>query len=156
AVLAGSLEADRLYVMDRGYASYELYAEIVKAGSSLIGRVKDNTAFTVGEERSVPPIAQAPGGIRDVVFPGLGQPHHKRWLKRPMRLVVVRRRDRAGKDEELWLITDRLDLDADLIALAYRYRWTVELFFRWLKCILGARHLIAHSQNGITLQMYAA
>jgi hypothetical protein len=32
----------------------------------------------------------------------------------------------------------------------------VELFFRWLKCILGASHLIAHSHNGATLQMYAA
>jgi IS4 transposase len=28
-------------------------------------------------------------------------------------------------------VTNRVDLDADLIALAYRYRWTVELFFRW-------------------------
>ncbi len=42
------------------------------------------------------------------------------------------------------------------MALAYRYRWTVELFFRWLKCILGARHLISRGQNGVTLQMYAA
>jgi IS4 transposase len=70
--------------------------------------------------------------------------------------VIVRTIDREEKATELWLITDRLDLDADLVALAYRYRWTVELFFRWLKCILGARHLIAHSQNGVTLQMYAA
>jgi IS4 transposase len=32
----------------------------------------------------------------------------------------------------------------------------VELFFRWLKCVLGARHLIANNENGVTLQMYAA
>ena len=43
-----------------------------------------------------------------------------------MRLVIVRTVDRDGKATELWLITDRLDLDADLVALAYRYRWTVE------------------------------
>ena len=70
--------------------------------------------------------------------------------------VIVQTIDRDGKTRELWLITDRLELDADLVALAYRYRWTVELFFRWLKCVLGARHLIAHNQNGVTLQMYAA
>ena len=34
--------------------------------------------------------------------------------------------------------------------------WYNELFFRWLKCILGARHLIAHNPNGVALQMYAA
>jgi IS4 transposase len=40
--------------------------------------------------------------------------------------------------------------------LAYRYRWTIELFFRWLKCVLGARHFVAHNANGALLQMYAA
>ena len=39
---------------------------------------------------------------------------------------------------ERGLLTKRLDLAADLIALAYRYRWTVELFFRGLKCLVGA------------------
>ena len=94
--------------------------------------------------------------FRDVVISRLGTAHHKDHLKRSMRLVIVRTVQRDGKTRELWLITDRLELDADLVALAYRYRWTVELFFRWLKCVLGARHLIAHNQNGVTLQMYAA
>ncbi len=100
--------------------------------------------------------ARAAGVVRDLVLSRLGTSHHKDHLKRPMRLVIVRIVNREGKATELWLITDRLDLDADLVALAYRYRWTVELFFRWLKCILGARHLIAHNRNGVTLQMYAA
>lgn len=54
------------------------------------------------------------------------------------------------------LVTNRLDLDADLIALAYRYRWTVELFFRWFKCILGCRHLLSQSENGVQLQVSMA
>jgi hypothetical protein len=156
----GQLEAmlgpGRLYVLDRGYADYELFAKIVGAGSSLVARVKDSTAFTVQEERPLDAAAVKAGVIRDVILSRLGTSHHKDHLKRPMRLVIVRTVDRDGKTTELWLITDRLDLDADLVALAYRYRWTVELFFRWLKCILGARHLISHSQNGVTLQMYAA
>src|SRR4029077_4664296 len=57
---------------------------------------------------------------------------------------------------ELWLITDRLDLDAELVALAYRYRWGVGLFFCWPKGVLAARNLIAENENGVTLQMYAA
>ena len=54
------------------------------------------------------------------------------------------------------LVTDRFDLPAETIALIYRYRWQVELFFRWFKCILGCRHLLAHSKNGVTLQIYCA
>jgi Transposase DDE domain len=156
AQLANMLEAGRLYVVDRGYADYGLFAQVITAGSSLVARVKDSTAFTVQEERPLDDNAKKAGVIRDVILSRLGTSHHKDHLKRPMRLVIVRTVDREGKINELWLITDRLDLDADLVALAYRYRWTVELFFRWLKCILGARHLISQSRNGVTLQMYAA
>ena len=154
--LEAMLQPGRLYAVDRGYADYELFAKIVGAGSSLVARVKDSTAFIVEEERPLDAAAKKAGVIRDVVLSRLGTSHHKDHLKRKMRLVIVGAVDRDGKSTELWLITDRLDLEADLVALAYRHRWTVELFFRWLKCILGARHLIAHSRNGVTLQMYAA
>jgi hypothetical protein len=156
AELAGSLRPGRLYVLDRGYADYALFAAIVAAGSSLIARVKDNTAFAVGEERPLTAAARAAGVVRDAVLARLGSPYYEGSLERPMRLVIVRITDRAGRATELWLITDRLDLDADLVALAYRYRWSVELFFRWLKCVLGSRHLIARDRNGVALQMYAA
>jgi len=156
AELAGTLERNRLYVLDRGYASYELFAQILAAGSSLVARVKDNIAYTVSEERPLDAAARAAGVIRDVVIARLGTSHHKNHFDQPLRLVVVRIADREGRSTDLWLVTDRLDLDADLVAVAYRYRWSVELFFRWLKCVLGARHLIAHSANGVMLQMYAA
>lgn len=139
-----------------GYASFELFRDVLDANSSLVARVKDNTAFTVHEERPIPQAAKDAGVVRDVVLSRLGTDHHKDVLKRPMRLVIVRRTKDDGSLEELWLITDRLDLDADLVALAYRYRWTVELFFRWLKCILGCRHLISNSHNGVEIQLYMA
>jgi hypothetical protein len=150
------LQPGRLYVLDRGYAGYELFRDVLDAGSSLVARVKDNTAFTVAEERTLTQAAKNAGVVRDVILSRLGTDHHKDVLKRPMRLVIVRRLKADGSPEELWLITDRLDLDAELVALAYRYRWTVELFFRWLKCILGCRHLISNSQNGVAIQLYVA
>jgi hypothetical protein len=154
--LRAMLRAGLLYVLDRGYAGYELFRDVLDAGSSLIARVKDNTAFTVDHERPISQTAQDAGVVRDVVLSRLGTDRHKDVLKRPMRLVIVRRTKPDGSPEELWLITDRLDLDADLVALAYRFRWTVELFFRWLKCILGCRHLISNSENGVTIQLYVA
>ena len=156
AELRRTLEPNRLYVLDRGYANYALFAQIIAAGSSLVARVKNNTVFEVGEERPLDDAARAAGVVRDVVIKRLGTDHHKDELKRPMRLVVVRRTDRGGQEDDLWLVTDQLELAADLVALAYRFRWTVELFFRWLKCILGARHLVSDSRNGILMQMYAA
>jgi hypothetical protein len=154
--LARSLQPGRLYVLDRGYASYELFAQIVQAKSSLVARVKDSTVFVPLEERPLDETARKAGVIRDVVISRLGTAHHKDHLRRPMRLVIVSVTNRDAKITELWLLTDRLDLPADLVALAYRYRWTVELFFRWLKSVLGARHLVSRKRNGVTLQMYAA
>jgi len=156
AQLFAMLKPQRLYVVDRGYASFELFRAILDAGSSFIGRVKDNTAFTVKEERPLSPEAKAAGVFRDVVIAKLGTAHHKDHLRQPVRLVVVQRTKPDGTAEELWLITDRLDLDADLVALAYKYRWTVELFFRWFKRILGCRHLLSTCPNGVTIQAYVA
>ncbi len=49
-----------------------------------------------------------------------------------------------------------LDVPAEIIALIYRYRWAIEIFFRFFKHILGCRHLLSHSQNGIEIQTYCA
>jgi Transposase DDE domain len=154
--LRAMLEPGRLYVIDRGYASFELYHDILDAGSSFVGRVKDNTAFTVAEERPLPTAAQEAGVVRDVVVAKLGTDHHKDCLRQPVRLVIVQRIKPGGTWEELWFVTDRLDLPAELVALAYRYRWSIELFFRWFKCTLGCRHLLAHDANGVAIQVYVA
>jgi hypothetical protein len=157
AQLRAMLQAGRLYVIDRGYAGYGLFADILGAGSSFVGRLQEDAAFTVQQERPLSPAARAAGVVRDVVVSKLGGDHHKDVIGQPVRLVWVAtgkvRPD--GTEEVLLLSTDRLDLEAELVALAYRYRWHVELFFRWFKCILGARHLLAQSQGGLTLQLYA-
>lgn len=154
--LRAMLQPGRLYVIDRGYASFQLFRDIMDAHSSFVGRVKDNTAFTAAEERVVGPQAQAAGVLRDVVIAKLGTDKHKDIIGQNVRLITVRRTKPNATTEELWLITDRLDLPADLVALAYHYRWTIELFFRWFKCILGCRHLLSETQNGVAIQCYVA
>lgn len=56
----------------------------------------------------------------------------------------------------LYLLTDRLAGPAEVVAVAYRYRWSVERFFRWRKSILGCRHLRSQSADGVALQVCAA
>jgi len=156
--LRAAVQPGRLYVVDRGYASYQLFRDILDAGSSFLGRLKEDAAFAVSEERPVSPAAAAAGVVRDLVASKLGTAHHPDVVGRPVRLVWVAtgkvRPD--GTAEVLLLVTDRLALAAELVALGYKYRWWVELFFRWLKCILGCRHLLSTSANGVTLQVYLA
>jgi Transposase DDE domain len=157
AQLRTMLQAGRLYVIDRGYAGYALFGDILRARSSFVGRLQEDAAFLVAEERPVSAAARAAGVIRDAVVDKLGGDHHKDVIGQQVRLVWVAtgKVRPGGRPEVLLLGTDRLDLAAELVALAYRYRWHIELFFRWFKCILGARHLLAQSENGLTLQLYA-
>jgi IS4 transposase len=156
AQLQTMLQPGRFYVLDRGYACYELLQDIHAKGSSFVVRVKDSVAYGLHRERPLSEAARAAGVVRDLEIFRLGQLYGQETWRHPLRLVVVQRTKADGTPEELWLVTDRQDLAAELIALIYRYRWTVELFFRWLKCILGCRHLLAKDANGVTIQCYVA
>src|SRR5690606_18711709 len=63
-----------------------------------------------------------------------------------------------GEDESILIATTLSAQDAppDIIGLYYKHRWQVEMFFRWLKCILGCRHWLAESERGVALQIYLA
>lgn len=146
------------YVVDRGYVDYRLFQDLHDLPCHFLCRVKDNAAYEVQEERALAPAAVHAGVMRDVLLRRLGTPHHTRLLPQPFRLVQVAtgKTRPDGTPDVVVLVTNRLDLDAELIALAYRYRWAVELFFRWVKCVLGCRHLLSQGFNGVRLQVYAA
>lgn len=59
-------------------------------------------------------------------------------------------------DGFLRIATNLLDVPADVIALIYRYRWTIEIFFRFFKHLLGCRHLLSSDPVGVEIQTYCA
>lgn len=165
-VLAGKLQPDRCYVMDRGYFAYNLFNGIVDVGSDYVCRVKRNIDHEVIEAREVTDEAREAGVVRDVVVTA-GSTKDQR-ARHPLRLIELHAevQPRAARGEgkpngppqtELLLIaTNLLDVPAEVIALIYRYRWTVELFFRFFKQVLGCRHLLSDDPRGITIQCYCA
>jgi hypothetical protein len=155
--LRAALQPGRLYVIDRGYAEYQLFQDIIDARSGFIGRVRDNAVYQIVDERPLTAEARQAGVRRDLIV-WLGGDDSGQVFRQTLRLIEVAtgKTDSQGRPEILLLASDRLELDALLIALGYKYRWTVELFFRWLKCILGCRHLLSTCQNGVTIQVYLA
>lgn len=153
--IRGMLEPGRLYVMDRGYTEYLLFEKILAIGSSFICRIRDGLIWNVIEERPLSTEAKAARVQRDRVL-RLGTKRRGTLIETPLRVVEVLtdKIDANGNPEVLKLATDRMDLDAEFVAIAYKFRWSVELYFRWLKCILGCRHLIAESENGVEIQVY--
>lgn len=70
-----------------------------------------------------------------------------------LREVIIRYEEK-GEQKILRLITNLRNLPAHVIALLYRYRWQVELFFRWLKCYANFTHLISHNRQGLLAHFY--
>jgi hypothetical protein len=163
--LAENLLPGRLYVLDRGYAAFDLMQKIVDAGSSFVVRIKDNSVFEVLEERQLSQDALDGNVVRDAVVRLGGDKSHKK-LHQPVRIVEVSctphikgyKIGRGGPEQgdTILIATDRLDLPPEVISLIYQHRWAVEIFFRTFKHLLGCRHILSQCENGIELQTYAA
>lgn len=167
-VLRKKLAADHCYVMDRGYAQFKLFNEIHAIGSSYVCRVRDNSCSTVLREQPLSETALAAGVLGDrLVTLGRGSrlsPHPDHSV----RLVEVRTAPnrprgkwRGGKtgppsDGVLRIATNLYDVPAEIVADLYRHRWAIELFFRFFKHVLGCRHLLSTSREGVEIQTYCA
>jgi hypothetical protein len=168
AVLRSNLQPDHCYLMDRWYAQFTLFNEIHQLGSSYVCRIRDNSAYAILEERPLSAAARAAGVLSDQIV-RLGatsstaaRPNH------PIRLVLVactphvktggRKGGTAGppSDGILRIATNLLDPPAEIIAELYRQRWTIEVFFRFFKHVLGCRHLLSTARAGIEIQTYMA
>jgi len=167
-----ALSKGKLYVVDAGYADYHLLQDIKDAESSFVVRLRENAVWDTLYERELTLEDRKAGVKRDLVV-RLGCDSKKHELSDPVRLVEIHHFDPINrprplrvsskktfrtKDSEydLLLATDLLDLSADLIAMIYRYRWQIELFFRWFKCVLKCKHLLSLSENGVAIQVYCA
>ena len=120
-----------------------------------MGRVQANGSYEVQEESPVSAAARAAGVERDGVRRRWGTAHQTRLLPQPFRRVQVATDKTAatGGPAVMMVVTHRLDLDAELVALASRYRWAGELFVRWVKGVVGCRPLLSQRANGVRMQV---
>ncbi len=132
-------------VMDRYYQRHKSFDDWQAEGKHFVCRIKENTTKTVIRTNAV-----KPGSIvfYDAVVL-LGTPRQSQTEKE-LRLVGYR----VGK-KEYWVATDRYDLSAEEVAMVYKLRWNIEIFFGWWKRHLKVYHLIARSPHGLMVQILA-
>lgn len=168
-VMEQTIESDKLYVMDRGYAKFGLFNKVVAAKSSYVCRIRDNSAYAIVEDRRLSQQAIAGDVLSDQIVRFGNQTNKSRQgPDHAIRLVCVkcsphtsRGKSKLGStgpssDGILRIATNLLDVPAEIIALIYSQRWIIEIFFRFFKQFLGCSHLISNSQNGIEIQCYCA
>lgn len=164
-VLQKNLQSGRCYVTDRGYQAAWLFNDIVDVGSSYVCRIQENARFEVEREYELSGEARRQGIVRDAVVKFAGERGDKlRHAVRVVTLEVAPHVKRSGHKGDagppskgaLLIATTLLDVPAEIIALLFRYRWQIEIFFRFFKCVLGCSHLLSHRGGGIEIQTYCA
>lgn len=168
AVLQRTLEPDRCYLTDRGYAKFVLWNCIHAIGSSYICRVRDNSAFEITERRQLGDKDIEEGVLTDQLVtmgasskPGKGPDHQIRIIEVQATPHTSRGKYKGGStghssDGKMRIATNLLEVPAELISKLYRLRWLIELFFRMIKSMLHCSHLLSTKQNGVEIQAYMA
>lgn len=139
---------DQIYVFDGGYWDIATYERIVDTHNHFVTKRGGNIQPQVIEEHPVPdgPLDSGYEVLQDArVYLGDSQARQYRMLH--VQLTT---------DEDIVLLTSLLDLPADHICLLYRYRWSIEIIFRWLKQRLQLDHFMSHDPVGILRQILMA
>lgn len=142
-------EAGAFYVMDKGYVDFARLYRLHCAGAFFVTRAKRNMHFGV-RQRLAPNTA---AGVRsDRLIRLRGIKSRKRY---PDTLRLIRYRDpETGK--RLSFLTNNLLLDAAIIAMLYRKRWQIELFFKWVKQHLHIKAFFGATPNAVKTQLWVA
>lgn len=138
------------WICDRYYGeNYQLLAQLSEVVGFIV-RLREEATLTVMEELPLSAADRQAKVIRSA-WVKLGSPG--RQAQQHFRAVWVQ-----GPTEVLILVTNLRpeELSAGEVALLYKKRWHVELFFRWIKCILNCRHWLAESPQGVAIEIYLA
>lgn len=137
-------DPDAIHVMDRGYQKHEHFERWTKQKVSFVTRIRESTRFIVTRDFRIPK------ADRQFIVSDRKVTLNK--CKLPVRLVIFQ----DEKQREFYVVTNRFDLSAADIAQVYKYRWLIELFFKWMKQHLRLVKVFSYSPTGIWNQLYLA
>jgi IS4 transposase len=136
-----------IYVYDRGYACYRYLYDIELQGAFFVTRLKSNWNITVIKSDMHDGTAVLFDEIVEVDGPKQSE------YPKPLRVVTFYHEE-TGKI--LKFLTNNFEMTAEAIAEIYKYRWQIELFFKWIKQHLKIKSFLSTSKNGVKIQIWCA
>lgn len=137
------------YIVDKGYIDFERLHKVHAAGAFFVTRPKHGMKFRVVSRREVP---AGTGVVSDRLIRLRGVRTRDAY---PDLLRLIRYLD-PKTSKCLFFITNNQALDAATIALLYRKRWRIELFFKWVKQHLHIKAFFGTSPNAVKTQVWIA
>ena len=137
------LEPGQTGVMDRYYQCHKNFDEWQGEEKHFVCRIRKATYKTVVEQYQLPEGSHVFYDVKALLGTA-----NKNQTKKPVRVVGYR-----IDNKEYYVATDRFDLSSEDVALIYKLRWDIEVFFGWWKQHLNVYHLIARSPHGLMAQI---
>jgi len=142
-------EVGSYYVMDKGYIDFERLHKLHSQGSFFVTRAKDNTRF----KRMYSHVVNKTTGVISDQIGKLENYYSKKDY--PDKLRRIKYFD-VEHNKNLVFLTNNFDLQAIEIALLYKKRWEVEIFFKWMKQHLKIKSFWGTTLNAVKVQIYCA
>jgi len=142
-------ETGGFYVLDRGYVDFERLFKINQCGAFFVTRAKDNLNFVRITSRKV---KKKKGVLCDQTINLKGFYSSEKY---PSNLRRIRFVD-PETEKRFVFITNNFELPPEDVALLYKYRWKIELFFKWIKQHLKVKSFWGNSANAVKIQIYTA
>ncbi len=138
-----------IFIIDRGYYDYALLRKIVQAGHHFVIRLKSNAQIVRLREHRP---ACGKGVLKDEKI-GFVLPQALEDYPDDLRLVTFHDDEH---DITYEFLTDMFHLSATNVALIYKCRWDIELFFKWIKQHLKIKTFFGTSRNAVLTQVWIA
>ena len=142
-------QAGAFYVMDKGYVDFARLYRLHLAAAFFVTRAKRGMDFAVRQRRAVAP----DGPVKSDRLVRLRGPLSRKLYPDTLRLV---RYVDPDTHRRLMFLTNNLTLDPLTIALLYRKRWQIELFFKWIKQHLHVTAFFGTTPNAVQSQLWIA
>lgn len=142
-------ESGSYYIFDRGYIDFERLYKVNLSKAWFVTRAKSNFKF----KRMYSKIVDKATGVQSDQIGKLEGFYTKKDY--PEKLRRIKYHDKE-LDRTFIFITNNMDLEAAEIALLYKNRWKVELFFKWIKQHLKVKSFWGTTMNAVKIQIYCA
>lgn len=143
-------QSDSFYIFDRAYMATEHLFQIEMSEAYFVVREKSKILYKVLEDKhcSNPDT----GVMADQIIVFTGNKTKKQYPRELRRVVFYD----SENNRTLVFYSNNFKVSAEQIALLYKYRWRVELFFKWMKQHLRIKEFYGTSENAVQIQIYAA
>lgn len=142
-------EAGSYYILDKGYIDFGRLNKIHKSSCFFVTRAKENFRFVRLSSR---PVDKTTGIKCDQTVRLKNKKVSESYPDMIRRLKYYD----SENEMEFVFITNNFEISALEIATLYKYRWTIELFFKWIKQHLKVKSFWGYSLNAVRTQIYIA